>query len=88
MTKNKLLQMEEVSLGHVVQKYLADYFETHPEIFKAQSLYDVVIKEVEKPLITLILKKTNHNQSEAADILGMNRNTLRKKMTTLRIKSK
>lgn len=88
MTKTKTLNRETESLKHVVQHYLCSYFEEHPEILKAQSLYEVIMREVEKPLITLVLEKTSYNQSEAALILGINRNTLRKKMTTLRIKAK
>jgi two-component system nitrogen regulation response regulator GlnG len=43
---------------------------------------------VEEPLITLVLRETNGNQMQAADLLGMNRNTLRKKITEFRISVK
>ena len=43
-------------------------------------LHDLVITGVEKPLLKMILKETNGNQTQAANILGINRNTLRKKM--------
>ena len=43
-------------------------------------LYQLVIGEVEKPLFKAVLRYTNGNQSEAAEILGINRGTLRKKL--------
>jgi two-component system nitrogen regulation response regulator GlnG len=45
----------------------------------------MLIKAVERPLIAHTLKETNGNQIQAAHLLGMNRNTLRKKITELRI---
>lgn len=51
----------------------------------ARDLHPMLIKAVEKPLITLALKETNGNQIQAAQLLGMNRNTLRKKIADLRI---
>ncbi|MDH4161289.1 MAG: nitrogen regulation protein NR(I) [Nitrospirota bacterium] len=49
-------------------------------------IYDMVIQRVEKPLITLVLRKTEGNQVRAASLLGINRNTLRKKIKELGIK--
>lgn len=51
-------------------------------------LYDVVIEQVERPLIRFVLEKTRWNQVKAADILGINRNTLRKKIQDLAIELK
>lgn len=51
-------------------------------------LYSIIIKGVEKPLIELVLKKTNGNQIVASKVLGINRNTLRKKIKELKIKVK
>ncbi|MGA2192231.1 MAG: sigma-54 dependent transcriptional regulator, partial [Nitrospirota bacterium] len=48
-------------------------------------IYDTVIALIEKPLISGALEETNYNQIRAADLLGINRNTLRKKITELRI---
>lgn len=49
-------------------------------------LYDLIVEGVEKPLIDIVLKETDGNQTHAANILGINRNTLRKKITDFRIK--
>jgi Fis family transcriptional regulator len=49
---------------------------------KPGDLYQLVLGEVEKPLFTAVLEYTNGNQSEAAEILGINRGTLRKKLKT------
>jgi two-component system nitrogen regulation response regulator GlnG len=51
----------------------------------ARDLHPMLIRAVERPLITFVLKETNGNQIQAAHLLGMNRNTLRKKITELRI---
>jgi DNA-binding protein Fis len=45
-----------------------------------KNLYEDVISRVERPLITLVLEQTGGNQLRAAEVLGMNRNTLRKKL--------
>ena len=50
------------------------------------SIYDMVLKNVEKPMIELVLGQAEGNQSLAATMLGINRNTLRKKMQQHRIK--
>lgn len=54
----------------------------------ARDLHPILIKAVEEPLITLVLRETNGNQMQAADLLGMNRNTLRKKINEFRISVK
>ncbi|MCH8040478.1 MAG: hypothetical protein IH977_09045 [Nitrospinae bacterium] len=51
----------------------------------ARSLYSTLIRTVERPLIELALRETNANQIQAARLLGMNRNTLRKKITEFKI---
>ncbi|MGH8671695.1 MAG: helix-turn-helix domain-containing protein, partial [Burkholderiales bacterium] len=52
------------------------------------NIYSLVIERVERPLIELTLKKTRGNQIRAAQMLGINRNTLRKKIADLRINVK
>ena len=44
------------------------------------NIYDMVISAVEKPMLELVLEQAGGNQSQAADYLGINRNTLRKKL--------
>ena len=53
---------------------------------KPTSIYDMVLKNVEKPMIELVLGQTEGNLTQAATMLGIDRNTLRKKMQLLRIK--
>ena len=54
---------------------------------KPGDLYQLVLGEVEKPLFEAVLDYTNGNQSEAAEILGINRGTLRKKLRTYNLLS-
>jgi len=53
---------------------------------KPRSVYDMVIRNVERPLLETILNHAEGNQTIAAEMLGINRNTLRKKMLMLKIK--
>jgi two-component system nitrogen regulation response regulator GlnG len=55
------------------------------DINELDNLYDMVLHQMERPLINIILEKTRSNQVRAAEILGINRNTLRKKIQTLGI---
>ena len=51
-------------------------------------LHELIIGGIEKPLVEIVLKETNGNQTQAANILGLNRNTLRKKISEYEIKCK
>jgi two-component system nitrogen regulation response regulator GlnG len=51
----------------------------------AKNLHPILISAVERPLITSALRETGGNQIQAADLLGLNRNTLRKKIVNLHI---
>ena len=53
---------------------------------KPAAIYNMVISWVERPLIEVVLHRVGGNQTQAAEILGMNRNTLRKKIKTYGIK--
>ncbi|WP_417515449.1 nitrogen regulation protein NR(I) [Minwuia sp.] len=74
------------SLGAAVEYHLSRYFEAHGDELPPAGLYDRVLKEIEKPLVSLSLAATRGNQLRAADLLGLNRNTLRKKIRELDIR--
>ena len=75
----------EDSLGGAVEHHLRLYFEAHKSDLPASGLYARVLREVERPLIELSLAATRGNQLRAASLLGLNRNTLRKKIRDLDI---
>ena len=77
---------EEESLTDAVERHLKSYFDAHEGALPASGLYDRVLREVERPLIRLSLSATRGNQVRAAQLLGLNRNTLRKKIRELDIK--
>lgn len=66
-------------LSEAIEESLEDYF-THLDGQPPHAIYDMVLGCVEKPMLQFILIKVGGNQSKAAEILGLNRNTLRKKM--------
>ena len=68
-----------------VETHLSRYFATFGDDLPPDGLYDRVLAELERPLLTLSLLATNGNQIRAARLLGINRNTLRKKLNDLRI---
>ena len=70
-------------LSHSVEHHLRTYFAAHGNGLPAAGLYERVLREVERPLISLCLQATRGNQIKAAQILGLNRNTLRKKIREL-----
>ncbi len=74
----------EPNLSELVEKKLADFVGKIKKC-EVKNLYSLLIQEFEKPLITLALKETNGNQIQAALLLGINRNTLRKKIKELKI---
>jgi DNA-binding protein Fis len=55
------------------------------EGYPIEDLYEEVISRVERPLIELVLERTGNNQLKAAEILGLNRNTLRKKIAERKV---
>src|SRR3954469_11853899 len=72
-------------LGAAVQRHIVDYFAAHRGTLPAAGLYDRVLREIERPLIVATLGATRGNQIKAAHLLGLNRNTLRKKIRELDI---
>ncbi len=76
---------QSASLSGTIERHLQDYFDGHNGALPPRGLYDRVLRELERPLISLTLSATRGNQVKAADILGLNRNTLRKKIKDLDI---
>ena len=74
------------TLEMLVERGLSGEFVGGPDGLPRPGLYDRVLEQVERPLITMTLAATRGNQVRAAEILGLNRNTLRKKITDLGIK--
>ena len=84
---NAAPEVDHLSLEEIIRHKLEDYFR-RTEGVEVDNLYSLVIERIERPLIELTLKKTRGNQIRAAQILGINRNTLRKKITDFRIELK
>ncbi len=88
-------QAENAAAPHSVSKsgslidslyyHLTSYFEGHGDDLPPNGLYERVLREVEVPLIELSLQATRGNQIKTAELLGLNRNTLRKKIRDLEI---
>jgi two-component system nitrogen regulation response regulator GlnG len=72
-------------LSASVYKHLRRYFDLHGGMLPPNGLYTRILREVELPLIEIALDATGGNQAKCADLLGINRNTLRKKITDLDI---
>lgn len=74
MSKQNKLPFGEC-MSHSLKRYLKDLNGEVPA-----ALYDMVISQVEKPLLEVVMKCAENNQTRAAQMLGLNRNTLRKKL--------
>lgn len=72
-------------LSGSVAQHLRRYFDLHGGDLPPPGLYNRILKEVEAPLLEIALDATAGNQAKCADLLGINRNTLRKKITELDI---
>jgi two-component system nitrogen regulation response regulator GlnG len=75
-------------LEQLITKRIANYFHAQGKQLPAEGLYERMLARLEKPLIAATLRATGGNQIKAAEILGLNRNTLRKKMRDLGIDAK
>ena len=73
-------------LAHAIEAHLRRYFDLHGDALPPNGLYDRILKEMELPLIALALSATRGNQVRTAELLGINRNTLRKKIRDLDIR--
>ena len=71
--------MKQSKLHDCVRASMEDFFHdlngTDPD-----NLHEMLVKAVEKPLLEVVMEQAQHNQSRAAQWLGLNRNTLRKKL--------
>ncbi len=72
-------------LSDAVDAHIRAYFHAHDGALPAAGLYNRILKEVERPLIMQTLQVTRGNQVKASEVLGLNRNTLRKKIRELGI---
>lgn len=70
--KNDIAQ----SVTHALDRYFADLDGEQPA-----NIYDMVMRQVERPLLESIMGRVGNNQTQAAEILGITRNTLRRKLT-------
>ncbi len=77
---------EGEKLSASVARHLKRYFDLHGGQLPPPGLYTRILREVEMPLIEIALDATAGNQARCADLLGINRNTLRKKITDLDIR--
>ena len=93
LSNNKLVNtssdnnnIKNISLGMSVEEHLKKFFKLHKDKLPSSGLYSRIISEVERPLISICLNATKGNQIKASKVLGLNRNTLRKKIKELKIK--
>ena len=75
MTKPPMTRQEAVTSN--LEKYFEDLDNTQPGL-----IYDMVLSAVEKPMLEVVMRHAGGNQLRASAMLGINRNTLRKKLTT------
>lgn len=68
-------QLLEECVRDNLERYFRDLDGTEPD-----SMHDMLVRAVEKPLLEVVMAQADHNQSRAAQWLGLNRNTLRKKL--------
>jgi two-component system nitrogen regulation response regulator GlnG len=73
------------TLSSAVERHIKEFLAAHNDGMGVTDVYDKIIAEVERPLIRLTLAATRGNQIKAASMLGLNRNTLRKKIRDLEI---
>ena len=80
------LPIYQNSLSVSVEKHLNNFFKLHKDKLPSAGLYSRILSEIERPLISICLNATKGNQIKASKLLGLNRNTLRKKIKELQIK--
>ena len=78
--------LSQISLEKLVRSKLELILKQHEEGGRVKNLYNQVLEQVEKPMIELALNLQAGNQIKTAELLGINRNTLRKKISAYKIK--
>lgn len=78
-TQNFNQVAQQQSLRGCVEQAMENYFK-HLDGQSVSDVYEMVMAEVEAPMLEIVLKYTRHNQTRAAQVLGLNRGTLRKKL--------
>ena len=79
-SQDSFVDPKDVSLASYVEKKIGDFVRAM-NVGSGKNLYPTLMRAVERPLIELALRETHGNQIKAARLLGLNRNTLRKKIT-------
>lgn len=77
--------IEDQTLSGSVERHLTNYFNQYNDDLPPPGLYHRILREIEEPLLVATLSATRGNQIKAAELLGLNRNTLRKKIKDLQI---
>jgi two-component system nitrogen regulation response regulator GlnG len=75
--------MNAKGLSASIERHLRDYFAAHENGLPCSGLYNRILQEVERPLLSISLAECRGNQLRTAELLGLNRNTLRKKIRDL-----
>ncbi|MEL7048163.1 MAG: nitrogen regulation protein NR(I) [Pseudomonadota bacterium] len=78
-------EQDPQNLSELVERYLAEHFAAYGTSLPPPGLHERIIRDVEKPLLTAALAATRGNQIRAAELLGLNRNTLRSRIKSLDI---
>ncbi len=84
ITRNDPDPLGRISLEHLLSSKLKPIV-SRIDLDRVEGLYNIIMARVEVPLIKLVLERTDRNQSKAAKILGINRNTLKKKIDEYRL---
>jgi Fis family transcriptional regulator, factor for inversion stimulation protein len=71
--------MSKKNIEECIRENLQAYFKDLHDV-EPTAMYDMMLRVVEKPLLEVVMAQTKNNQSKAAEWLGMNRNTLRRKL--------
>ncbi|MEW5249357.1 DNA-binding transcriptional regulator Fis [Microbulbifer sp. 2201CG32-9] len=77
--QTQLQRPQQQSLRDAVEQAMENYFR-HLDGQMVTDVYDMVLSEIEAPMLEVVMKYTRHNQTRAATLLGLNRGTLRKKL--------